>query len=159
MDHNVGGALSVSVRKIATIAVLASVGILAAFLAVPGSAREEETVRGVAEVRHPGVGGLPREPEDPDRPSGRTMMASYYGRTLEGLPLANGQPFDADAYTAAHRSLPFGTELGWLTGASTCGSPSPTAVPTWRGARDRADRPWRGPGSGDETLDVWCAIV
>jgi hypothetical protein len=40
-----------------------------------------------------------------------TMMASYYGRALEGHPMANGQPFDPDAYTAAHKSLPFGTEL------------------------------------------------
>ncbi len=105
--------MSVSVRKIVTIAFLAAVGVLAAFLAAPGGAREDERVRGVAEVRHPGVGDLPREPEDPpDRRKARTMMASYYGRTLEGRPMANGQPFDADAYTAAHRTLPFGTELG-----------------------------------------------
>lgn len=110
--------MSVSVRKIATIAVLAAVGILAAFLVVPEDAREDERVRDVAEVRHPEVGGIPREPEDPDRPKGRnrpkgrTMLASYYGRTLEGQPMANGQPFDADAYTAAHRNLPFGTKLG-----------------------------------------------
>jgi rare lipoprotein A len=25
--------------------------------------------------------------------------------------MANGQPFDADAYTAAHKTLPFGTKL------------------------------------------------
>ncbi len=112
MDHNVGGALSVSVRKIATIAFLAAVGVLAAFLAAPDGTRGEERVRGVAEVRHAGVGSLPRAPREPDRPKARTMLASYYGRTLEGLPMANGQPFDADAYTAAHKSLPFGTELG-----------------------------------------------
>jgi cell wall-associated NlpC family hydrolase len=41
----------------------------------------------------------------------RTMVASYYGRALEGHKMANGQPFDADAYTAAHKTLPFGTEL------------------------------------------------
>ena len=41
----------------------------------------------------------------------RTMMASYYGRALEGNRMANGQPFDADAYTAAHKTLPFGTKL------------------------------------------------
>ena len=40
-----------------------------------------------------------------------TMMASYYGRALEGNSMANGQPFDADAYTAAHKTLPFGTKL------------------------------------------------
>ena len=39
------------------------------------------------------------------------MMTSYYGHALEGQPMASGQPFDADAYTAAHKSLPFGTKL------------------------------------------------
>ncbi len=41
----------------------------------------------------------------------RTMVASYYGRSLEGQKMANGRPFDPDAYTAAHKSLPFGTQL------------------------------------------------
>jgi rare lipoprotein A len=41
----------------------------------------------------------------------RTMMASYYGRALEGHSMANGQPFDPDALTAAHKTLPFGTQL------------------------------------------------
>ena len=38
-------------------------------------------------------------------------MASYYGRALEGHLMANGQPFDPDALTAAHKTLPFGTQL------------------------------------------------
>jgi cell wall-associated NlpC family hydrolase len=41
----------------------------------------------------------------------RTMMASYYGRALEGHLMANGRPFDPDALTAAHKTLPFGTQL------------------------------------------------
>ena len=41
----------------------------------------------------------------------RAMMASYYGRALEGNLMANGRPFDADALTAAHKTLPFGTQL------------------------------------------------
>ena len=39
------------------------------------------------------------------------MTATYYGRSLEGHKMANGQPFDADAFTAAHKTLPFGTQL------------------------------------------------
>jgi rare lipoprotein A len=39
------------------------------------------------------------------------MMASYYGRALEGNLMANGRRFDADAFTAAHKTLPFGTQL------------------------------------------------
>src|SRR5215210_8142187 len=41
----------------------------------------------------------------------RTMMASYYGHALEGHAMANGQPFDPEALTAAHKTLPFGTQL------------------------------------------------
>lgn len=43
--------------------------------------------------------------------NGRTMIASYYGRSFEGRLTASGEPFDADAYTAANRSLPLGTKL------------------------------------------------
>lgn len=100
--------MSSSVRKRATIAFLASGALLAAFFAVPDGAREDETVRDVAAVRHPEVGDIPREPDS----AGRTMVASYYGRALEGRPMASGEPFDADALTAAHKSLPFGTKLG-----------------------------------------------
>jgi cell wall-associated NlpC family hydrolase len=41
----------------------------------------------------------------------RTMTATYYGRALEGHLMANGKPFDPDAMTAAHKTLPFGTQL------------------------------------------------
>jgi rare lipoprotein A (peptidoglycan hydrolase) len=101
--------LSSSVRKRATIAVLAAGALLAVFFAVTDGAREEETVSSVTEVRHPEVGDIPREPV---RRAGRTMTASYYGREFEGRPMASGEPFDADALTAAHKSLPFGTKLG-----------------------------------------------
>ena len=37
--------------------------------------------------------------------------ASYYGRELEGNRTASGERFDADALTAAHRTLPLGTRL------------------------------------------------
>ncbi len=60
-------------------------------------------VEEVTPVHHSDPGGMPV--------GGKTMLASYYGRSLEGRPMANGRPFDADGYTAAHRSLPFGTEL------------------------------------------------
>lgn len=35
--------------------------------------------------------------------------ASYYSQRLHGRPTASGETFDADALTAAHRTLPFGT--------------------------------------------------
>lgn len=35
-------------------------------------------------------------------------MASFYGAELNGRTTASGETFDKDAFTAAHRTLPFG---------------------------------------------------
>ncbi len=107
MDHEVEGALSPYVWRRLSVAVLAAGGLLIFFFAVTEGAREYEAIRDVSDVRHSEVGAVPREP---DR-AGRTMQASYYGRELEGRPMASGEPFDAAALTAAHKTLPFGTEL------------------------------------------------
>ncbi|MEM8559736.1 MAG: septal ring lytic transglycosylase RlpA family protein, partial [Bacteroidota bacterium] len=37
--------------------------------------------------------------------------ASWYGYKYAGLPTANGETFDPEGLTAAHRTLPFGTRL------------------------------------------------
>jgi len=37
--------------------------------------------------------------------------ASWYGEEFQGEPTASGEPFDMNGLTAAHRSLPLGTEL------------------------------------------------
>ncbi|MBA3953507.1 MAG: septal ring lytic transglycosylase RlpA family protein [Rubrobacter sp.] len=39
------------------------------------------------------------------------MVASYYANVLEGNPTASGEPYEPGRYTAAHKSLPLGTEL------------------------------------------------
>ena len=45
-------------------------------------------------------------------PSPLTMNASWYGLRFQGLPMANGLPFDMhDPSTAAHKDLPLGTKL------------------------------------------------
>jgi len=36
-------------------------------------------------------------------------IASYYGKEFHGRKTANGETFDMNAMTAAHRTLPFGT--------------------------------------------------
>lgn len=38
-------------------------------------------------------------------------IASWYGRFFQGKPTASGQPFDENAMTCAHRSLPLGSLL------------------------------------------------
>jgi rare lipoprotein A len=52
------------------------------------------------------------EPEiDPGGRDVRKGVASYYHDSLQGNPTASGEPYDRNALTAAHRSLPFGTEI------------------------------------------------
>lgn len=59
----------------------------------------------------------PQKTEEPGAasPSGEWTLltshgvASYYGREFHGRRTANGEKFDMNAMTAAHRSLPFGT--------------------------------------------------
>jgi rare lipoprotein A len=40
---------------------------------------------------------------------GETGLASWYGHPYHGRPAANGEIYDMEALTAAHRTLPFGT--------------------------------------------------
>jgi len=37
--------------------------------------------------------------------------ASYYADALDGNKTASGEPYDKNAFTAAHRNLPFGTRV------------------------------------------------
>ena len=54
-----------------------------------------------------------RTPVAPATPAPVTMTgnASWYGEPHHGRLTASGEPFDMNALTAAHRSLPFGTRL------------------------------------------------
>ena len=38
-------------------------------------------------------------------------IASYYADSLDGNSTASGEPYDKNDMTAAHRTLPFGTEV------------------------------------------------
>ena len=48
------------------------------------------------------------EPAEQDLGSG---IASYYGKRFAGRPTASGERFDPQQYTAAHRTLPFGSKV------------------------------------------------
>ena len=76
--------------------------LLATSLDFAGRAGEDKAHR-VRAVRHSGAVEAPEIP--------RTMIASYYDYSLEGLKTASGEPFDPEGYTAAHRTLPLGTRL------------------------------------------------
>lgn len=45
-------------------------------------------------------------------------LASWYGKEFQGRPTASGELYDMGAFTAAHRTLPFGT-LVTVTSLST----------------------------------------
>jgi len=38
-------------------------------------------------------------------------ICSWYGNEAQGLPTANGEKFNKNALTAAHKTLPFGTRV------------------------------------------------
>lgn len=46
-----------------------------------------------------------------DRADAEEVLASWYGPGFEGLPTASGEPYDPYGYTAAHKTLPLGTQL------------------------------------------------
>jgi peptidoglycan lytic transglycosylase len=69
-------------------------------------------VRDVAAVESSDVSDAPRVPEGASGGmDARTMVASYYANVLEGNPTASGEPYEPRRYTAAHKSLPLGTQL------------------------------------------------
>ena len=55
----------------------------------------------------------PAPPPAPPAPAvfTQTGPASWYGKSHHGRTTANGEKFDMEALTAAHRTLPFGTRV------------------------------------------------
>ena len=72
-------------------------------------------------------------------------MASFYGPGFEGKLTANGERFDPQAFTAAHRTLRFGTCLEVLN------------LGNGRTTRVRVND--RGPYAGGRILDVSVAAA
>lgn len=86
------------------------------YLFSSGVLGQEEPIEGADALVESGSRNVAKAPETPDverkkESTGRSMTASYYGYALAGLPTASGETFDPEAYTAAHKSLPLGTEL------------------------------------------------
>src|SRR3712207_6492056 len=46
-----------------------------------------------------------------DQAEAKEVLASWYGLDFQGQPTASGEPYNAYGYTAAHKTLPLGTEL------------------------------------------------
>jgi hypothetical protein len=73
-----------SISKMVSVAALCGAVLLMAFTTTSFGSGEDDVVHGVAMVHHSDPGGIPRG-SDPEK-----MLASYYGRTLEGNLMANG---------------------------------------------------------------------
>lgn len=54
---------------------------------------------------------LVQPPSAPGSSFSQTGLASFYGRAHDGKVTANGESFDHQGFTAAHRTLPFGTRV------------------------------------------------
>ncbi len=93
------------------------VGSLAAVYLISSAAlAQEEPIEGAGALVKAGESGVEAAPEMPENEEKKedkdlAMTASYYGYALAGLPTASGETFDPEKHTAAHRSLPLGTEL------------------------------------------------
>jgi rare lipoprotein A (peptidoglycan hydrolase) len=98
--------LTTSISKKALMVILSG-GVLVTASCAVAKDSGGEAINSVATVHHSDLDTIPSGEDG----VGKKMLASYYGRSLEGSPMANGHPFDAEDYTAAHRSLPFGTML------------------------------------------------
>lgn len=46
-----------------------------------------------------------------ERADAEEALASWYGPGFSGLPTASGEPYDPYGFTAAHKTMPLGTEL------------------------------------------------
>ncbi len=94
--------------------VAASLGLLAVAVVIllPWEGGTREVVPDVAAVRHSDVSEAPEAPDAaPEAADVRSMVASYYSSVLEGEPTASGEAYQPERYTAAHKTLPLGTEV------------------------------------------------
>jgi len=92
------------VEPIPRLAATLSVVVL---LTACASARPHDTTTvGPTPPAPPAVTAPPREPD-----ALLTGNASWYGRAHQGRKTASGEPFDMNALTAAHRTLPLGTRV------------------------------------------------
>jgi len=63
----------------------------------------------LAAVLPASCGAALKGPDGTDPGSIQTGLAAYYADSLQGKKTASGTPYDKNALTAAHRTLPFGT--------------------------------------------------
>lgn len=99
--------LGMSERTIYAIAVLAAL-ILAL---TPSLAAEHSTVRASEPIESSTISSTDIASGDSEQLPVSEGFASWYGGRFQGRQTANGEIFDTNAFTAAHRTLPFHTRV------------------------------------------------
>lgn len=80
-------------RHLTRILILGLIGLGLSLSALPLSAKEKLSQKSQTQAK------------------AMTGMASYYGKKFHGRRTANGETFNNNALTAAHKTLPFGTKV------------------------------------------------
>lgn len=106
------------IRKV--IAAVISVGCAVTFCAqAPRYTRTAAVAdTGISKRTSGKSGSIPRQKRLPNRHFYQTGQASYYGDKFHGRKTASGERYDKNRFTAAHRTLPFGTMVS-VTGLSS----------------------------------------
>jgi rare lipoprotein A len=79
------------------------------FIAVAALTFAAVVLAACAKKRHTAAAPPPPRTAPAEIRNGETGLASWYGHPYHGRPAANGEIYDMEQLTAAHRTLPFGT--------------------------------------------------
>lgn len=79
----------------------------------PAPARSKSKAPAPAPAKAAPVKAVPPAAPRPDAAAAgpQTGLIAYYGEKFAGRPTASGEPFDPEAMTMSHRTLPFGTRV------------------------------------------------
>lgn len=81
------------------------------FIAVAALALGALLLAACAKKRHTVAAPVPPRAIPGEIRNGETGLASWYGHPYHGRPAADGEIYDMEQLTAAHRTLPFGTRV------------------------------------------------
>lgn len=84
-----------------------TLGAAALALLVYGGVVIQDSSRPAPPPRH--VVATEAAPAEPSTGPAHRGQASWYGSDFQGSPTASGEPFNMNAFTAAHRTLPLGS--------------------------------------------------
>jgi len=94
-----------------TFAALVVFSAFATDTATPASAKPSEPTMALSDVPSAEIVTTLAPPKVPVLTRIKSGMASWYGSVLQGHRTASGRRFDMNELTAAHRTLPFGSQV------------------------------------------------